>query len=259
MSKIILKTPAEIDLIKEACVVTIQILDEVGEIIQPGINTEDINTFVHQRTLELGAKPATLNYRGFPKSVCTSINEVVCHGIPSEQDVLKAGDIINVDVTSIKNGFHGDSSRMYLVGGQEACAPEALELVEITKEALWVGISIIKPNIRTGDIGHAITRFIKATGKRYGIVSEYTGHGIGRNFHEEPQIVHNSKRGTGPRLKAGMTFTVEPMINMGTGDTILSKLDNWTVRTADGKLSAQWEHTVTVTETGYEVLTDSCH
>ena len=210
---------------------------------------------MHNRTLELGARPATLNYTGFPKSVCTSINDVVCHGIPNQYEILKAGDIINVDVTSIKSGFYGDSSRMYYVGGKEACSEEAIELVEFTKEALMIGINAVKPYARFGDIGYAIKQFVHKSGKKFGIVKEYTGHGIGRAFHEPPQIVHTAKANSGPVIKEGMTFTVEPMINQGTWETQLSKLDGWTVRTKDGKLSAQWEHTIAVTANGFEVLT----
>lgn len=257
MSKIIVKTKAEIDLMRTACEATAKILDEVNEIIKPGINTESINSFVHELTLKLGARPATLNYRGYPKSVCTSVNEVVCHGIPSMYVNLKEGDIINVDVTSIKNGFYGDSSRMYYVGGKSACSTTAIDLVETTKEALSQGIRTVRPGSHVGDIGAAIRKFIDSSKKGYGIVHEYTGHGIGRNFHEEPQIVHDSKHGSGDVLKAGMTFTIEPMINAGVAETILSRLDGWTVRTKDGKLSAQWEHTVAVTEDGVEILTES--
>ena len=240
-----------------ACSVTAQILDRVEALIKPGISTEDINTFVHNLTLELGATPATLNYRGYTKSCCTSINEVVCHGIPSPYVLLKEGDIINVDVTSIKNGYHGDASRMYYVGGKEACSAEAIELVEITLQALEVGIKEVAPGKHIGDIGAAIQEFIQSTGKGYGIVREYTGHGLGREFHEPPQVVHVGRRGTQEKMKSGMTFTIEPMINAGTHKTTLSKLDGWTVRTADGKLSAQWEHTVLVTENGVEALTRS--
>ena len=250
-----IKSSEEIDLIREACLVTCLILDGVGEMITPGISTEDINSFVHAKTLELGATPAPLNYKGFPKSVCTSVNEVVCHGIPSPHEILKAGDIINVDVTSIKNSYHGDSSRMFLVGGEDSCSKEALDLVSLTKQALEVGVKAVRPGGHFGDIGAAIQKFIRKQDHQYGIVREYTGHGIGRLFHEAPQIIHIGKKGTGPLMKEGMVFTIEPMINIGTWKTKLSSLDGWTVRTADGKLSAQWEHTVAVTKDGVEVLT----
>ncbi len=255
MSRIIIKSPAEIELLKTACQVTRDILDRMEDFVRPGISTEDINILVHELTIKAGARPAPLNYRGYPKSVCTSVNEVVCHGIPNPNVILKAGDIINVDVTSIKNGFYGDSSRMYFVGGREACSPEAIRLVEITKEALMVGINAIQPGKQVGDIGFEIKKFIHRLPGQYGIVRDYTGHGIGRNFHEEPQIIHTSKAGTGAKFKVGMTFTVEPMINLGTAETVLSSHDSWTVRTADNKLSAQWEHTVAVTENGVEILT----
>lgn len=257
MGQIIIKTAEEIKKMREACKVTAQILDEVSEIIKPGISTEDINSFVHKRTSDLGATPAPLNYKGFPKSVCTSVNEVVCHGIPSSYVILKAGDIVNVDVTSIKDGWHGDASRMFFVGGKEACADELVELVKHTREALNVGIDAAKPGGHIGDIGAAIQKFIKKLERGYGIVKEYTGHGIGESFHESPQVIHVGKYGSGPKIEPGMTFTVEPMINMGTHKTTLSKVDGWTVRTADGKYSAQWEHTILITEDGNEKLTQS--
>ena len=242
---------------REACVVTSTILDEVGEIIRPGMSTEEINTFVYRRTTDLGAIPSPLNYKGFPKSVCVSPNDVICHGIPAPFVVLQAGDIVNVDVTSYKNGFHGDSSRMYFVGGEDACSPEARELVRVTREALMTGIRQVKPGNRIGDIGFAIQEYIRGIDRGYGIVREYTGHGLGREFHEAPQVLHVGRKGVGEIMKPGMTFTIEPMINAGTHKTSLSKLDGWTVRTADGKLSAQWEHTVLVTETGVEIMTKS--
>lgn len=257
LSGISIKTPQEIEYMREAGRVTAQILDEVGAVVKAGVSTEDINAFVHRRMVELGAVPATLGYKGFPKSCCTSINDVICHGIPSPYVVLKDGDIINVDVTSIKNGFHGDSSRMYLVGGEPACAPGAVELCVWTRRALEAGIREVAPGKRMGDIGAGIQECIKSARKSYGIVREYTGHGLGRSFHEPPQVLHIGKRGVGEVMVPGMTFTIEPMINEGSHKTVLSKIDGWTVRTADGKLSAQWEHTVLVTETGCEILTDS--
>lgn len=253
--RIVLKTAHEIELMREACRVTATILDEVGEIIKPGISTEHINAFVHRRTLELGALPSPLNYRGFPKSVCVSPNDVICHGIPAPFVILNRGDIVNVDVTSFKNGFHGDSSRMYFVGGAEVCSEQARHLVDTAYKALNVGISVVKPGNKIGDIGAAIQEFINSTGKSYGIVKEYTGHGVGREFHEAPQVIHTARRGTGAVMRPGMTFTIEPMINVGSAKTSLSKVDGWTVRTADGSLSAQWEHTVLVTENGCEILT----
>ena len=257
MTRIQIKTAQEIALMRESCRLTSSILDTLEEIIRPGISTEDINSFIHKAITEAGAKPSTLGYKGFTKSCCTSINDVICHGVPSPYVLLSAGDIINVDVTSYKGGFHGDASRMYFVGGEAACSAAARELVKITEDAMYAGIKVVRPGARVGDIGAAIQAFIKETGRPYGIVREYTGHGVGREFHEAPQVVHVGKRGQGDVLKAGMTFTVEPMINAGTHKTELSKVDGWTVRTADGKLSAQWEHTVLVTDTGAELLTDS--
>lgn len=250
-----IKSKEDLVLMRGACEATRVVLDEVGAIIRAGISTQDIDTFVHRRITELGGVPSTLNYKGYPKSCCTSVNDVICHGIPNPFEVLKDGDIINVDVTTYKNGFHGDSSRMYFVGGEQACSADARELVADTKKALLAGINEVAPGKKIGDIGAAIQEFIKGTGKNYGIVREYTGHGVGREFHEAPQVVHVGRRGHGELMKPGMTFTIEPMINHGGYRTVLSKIDGWTVRTADGKLSAQWEHTVLVTENGYEILT----
>lgn len=255
MERIKIKTPEEIDKMREVSRITAQILDEVGAVVAPGRTTEDINQFVHRRTLELGAEPAPLNYKGFPKSVCTSLNEIVCHGIPSPLVLMKKGDIINIDVTCRMNGFYGDSSRMYFVGGNDACSPSAVRLVETTLRALMIGIEQVRPGGHIGDIGAAIQEFIEGTGLKYGIVREYTGHGIGREFHEPPQVIHVGRRGHGTVMRPGMTFTIEPMINEGTPKTVLSSIDGWTVRTADGKWSAQWEHTVLVTESGVEILT----
>ncbi len=257
MSKISIKSKIEIEGMRGACQATAKILDKVGGIIEPGISTEAIDKFIYEMTLSLGGMPATLNYKGYPKSCCTSVNEVVCHGIPSNNVILKPGDIINVDATTILNGFFGDSSRMYLVGGKEACSKEALRLVDLTKEALFVGIKAVMPGNRTGDIGYSIQKFVESSGENYGIVREYTGHGIGQNFHEPPQITHFGKKGTGYELLPGMTFTIEPMLNIGSAYTTLSPEDGWTVTTKDGTLSAQWEHTVLVTPNGYEILTDS--
>jgi methionyl aminopeptidase len=253
--RIIFKTAEEIELMREACRVTATILDEVGEIIRPGVSTEHINSFVHRRTIEMGAIPSPLNYKGFPKSVCVSPNDVICHGIPAPFVILNRGDIVNVDVTSFKNGFHGDSSRMFFVGGREACSEQACHLVDTAFKALHIGIGAVKPGNKIGDIGASIQEFIASTGKSYGIVKEYTGHGLGREFHEPPQVIHTARRGTGAVMRPGMTFTIEPMINAGSAKTSLSKVDGWTVRTADGLWSAQWEHTVVVTDDGCEILT----
>lgn len=257
LNSIPIKTAEDIEKMRRACQVTAIVLDEVGEIVKPGITTEDINSFVHRRILEMGGIPATLNYRGFTKSCCTSINDVVCHGVPSTFVSVKAGDIINIDVTTIKDGFFGDSSRMYMVGGPAACSDEARALIDVTKRAMFAGISAVKPGGKISDIGIAIHEFIDALPEKYGIVREYTGHGIGREFHEPPQVLHFRRKESSHIMRPGMTFTIEPMINEGTHKTILSKVDGWTVRTADGLLSAQWEHTVLVTEDGYELMTES--
>lgn len=255
MNRIPIKTPDEIALMRESCRLTAQVLDSLHDFIKPGMSTEDINRRVHSMITDAGAAPSTLGYKGFTKSCCTSPNDVVCHGIPSPYVVLKEGDILNVDVTSYKNGFHGDASRMYFVGDPSAASAEARTLVEVAHGALCAGIRAVRPGGRIGDIGAAIQEFIRETGVSYGIVREYTGHGLGREFHEPPQVIHVGKRGHGDPIKPGMTFTVEPMINLGTARTVLSKMDGWTVRTADGSLSAQWEHTVLVTPEGVEILT----
>ncbi|MCH2110076.1 MAG: type I methionyl aminopeptidase [Polyangiaceae bacterium] len=224
-------------------------LFKVNEILKPGISTEEINTFVHEETLRLGATPAPLNYKGFPKSVCTSINEVVCHGIPSPEQLLRDGDIINVDVTHIFEGFHGDTSATFYIGTPSA---EAKKVTEIARKSLELGIAEVKPGGRIGDIGAAIQAFAEPQG--VSVVRAFVGHGIGRTFHCEPQVSHVGTRGRGPRLRPGMTFTIEPMINLGTDECEILD-DDWTAITADEKLSAQFEHTVLVTEEGCEILT----
>lgn len=255
MDRIPVKSAEEIERMRVACDVTATILDALDDFVQPGITTDEIDAFVHEMTLEHGARPSTLNYKGYPKSCCTSINDVVCHGIPSNFATLNSGDIVNIDITSYKEGMHGDSSRMFFVGGREACTPEAQTLVDITHQAMEVGISQVKPGAHFGDIGASIQKFIVEQSHKYGIVREYTGHGIGAEFHEPPQVVHVGRFGFGPEMKEGMIFTIEPMINLGTHKTVLSSMDGWTVRTADGKLSAQWEHTCLVTADGVERLT----
>ncbi len=220
----------------------------VDELIRPGITTEEINTLVHEDTLRRGAIPAPLNYKGFPKSVCTSVNEVVCHGIPGPQ-VLRDGDIINVDVTHIYKGFHGDTSATFYVGTP---SDEAVRVTETARRCLELGLAEVRGGARIGDIGAAIQEFAEAQG--LSVVRDFVGHGIGRTFHCEPQISHVGTRGRGPRMRAGMTFTVEPMINVGTYKCRILD-DDWTAVTLDGKLSAQFEHTILVTETGHEVLT----
>ncbi len=221
----------------------------VSEQLRAGMSTLDIDAIVHEDTLKRGARPAPLNYRGFPKSVCTSINDVVCHGIPSAQ-VLKDGDIINVDVTTLFDGFHGDTSATFYVGTPSA---EARLVTETARRALELGIGEVKEGARFGDIGAAIQEYVEAQG--CSVVRDFVGHGIGRRFHEEPQVKHYGKRGTGERMKAGMIFTIEPMVNIGRWEVKVDPKDKWTVRTVDGSLSAQFEHTLVVTRTGCEVLT----
>lgn len=223
-------------------------LSAVGDIIRPGITTDEINEFVHADTLRKGAEPAPLNYLGFPKSVCTSVNEIVCHGIPGPQKLL-AGDIINVDVTHLYKGYHGDTSATFYVGTPSA---EARKVTEVSRKSLELGIAQVAPGARLGDIGAAIQEF--AEGQNCSVVRDFVGHGIGRKFHDEPKVSHYGKAGTGLRLKEGMTFTIEPMINVGHWEVKVLE-DEWTAVTLDGTLSAQFEHTVLVTGDGAEILT----
>ncbi len=226
-----------------------QVLEMIAPHVRPGITTNELNDICHRFITETqNAIPAPLNYNGFPKSICTSVNFVVCHGIPNDKK-LKQGDIINIDITVIKDGFHGDTSQMFYVG---EVPPYARRLVEVTQECLYLGITMVKPGVHLGDIGAAIQAH--AEKNRFSVVREYCGHGIGRIFHEDPQVLHYGKPGTGIILEPGMTFTIEPMINAGERYIRLLP-DNWTVVTKDHKLSAQWEHTIAVTDTGYEVLT----
>ncbi|MDJ0763721.1 MAG: type I methionyl aminopeptidase [Myxococcota bacterium] len=248
MSNIVIKGTAQLDAMRQVCRLAAQTLEETAKILGPGITTEDINTFVHDYTISHGAIPAPLNYRGFPKSVCTSVNEVICHGIPGPRQ-LKPGDIINVDVTSILDGWHGDVSATFYIGDP---SPAARHLVEVTRTCLQLGISEVRPGARIGDIGAAIQAYAEANG--CSVVRDFVGHGVGQAFHEAPQIPHFGKRGRGPRLKEGMVFTIEPMINQG-GWQLHTLSDGWTAVTSDGKLSAQFEHTVVVTNEGVEILT----
>ena len=226
-------------------------LEMISEFVAPGISTGKLDEICHRYiTEDLECIPAPLNYKGFPKSICTSINQVVCHGIPSESRILKDGDILNIDVTVIKDGFHGDTSKMFMVGSEK---PHAKRLINITQECMYEAIKIVKPGVRLGDIGYKIQSI--AESNHYSVVRDYCGHGIGRVFHEDPQILHYGIPNTGLTLKEGMCFTIEPMINIGSHKTKLSKKDGWTVETIDGRLSAQWEHTILVTNSGYEVLT----
>lgn len=245
-----IKNSVEIGRMRDAGRLAAEVLAETGARVAAGISTQELNDFAHRYTVKRGAESAPLNYRGFPKSICTSINEVVCHGIPSKADVLKSGDIINIDITVKLKGYHGDTSRMFTVG---PISPEAARLIQDTERAMWVGIEQVKPEARVSDIGEAIDQFLTPLG--YGIVRDLTGHGIGKNFHEEPTIPHYRQKAIRDRLRPGMTFTVEPMVNRGGYEVVFDEDDGWTVRTRDGSLSAQFEHTCLVTGDGYEILT----
>jgi methionyl aminopeptidase len=245
-----IKTPEEIAKMRVAGRKAAEVLEYIEPYIVPGVSTGELDRLCHEYITQVQyAIPAPLNYKGFPKSICTSVNHVVCHGIPSEKKTLKSGDIINVDVTVIVDGYHGDTSKMFLVG---KVAPHAERLVKVTQECLYKGIELVKPGAHLGDIGHVIQQH--AEGNYYSVVRDYCGHGIGKIFHEDPQVLHYGTPGTGMELVEGMTFTIEPMINAGKSGTKL-KSDGWTVETRDGRLSAQWEHTLAVTATGVEVLT----
>ena len=225
------------------------VLDMIGEHVQAGITTDQLNDICHKYITEVqDAIPAPLNYRGFPKSVCTSVNHVVCHGIPGER-TLKNGDAVNIDITVIKDGFHGDTSRMFFVG---KASVQAKRLADIAFQGMWLGIEELAAGKRLGDVGAAVQKHVEKN--HFSVVKEYCGHGIGRVFHEDPQVLHYGTAGTGMELKAGMTLTVEPMVNAGKASVKLLP-DGWTVVTKDHSLSAQWEHTILITETGYEVLT----
>lgn len=244
-----IKSKEEIEGIRKAGIINTQILDEVSNIIKPGISTEEINQYVHNRTIELGGIPAPLGYNGFPKSCCTSINDQVCHGIPSPSDILNDGDIVNVDCTTILNGFYADASRMFIVGTP---SNEALRLVQTTKEALDLTIKNLKPYSRLGDIGYTIESYVKSKG--YSVVYEIGGHGVGKEFHEDPFVKHYGKKNTGMVLFPGMVFTIEPMVNEFKRQVFLDADNEWTVYTMDGGLSAQFEYTVLITEEGIEIL-----
>ncbi len=244
-----IKTPAQIEGVRRAGIVNNRILDLVEEMIKPGISTEDINTLVHENTIRMGGIPATLNFEGYPKSVCISINEVVCHGIPDSNRILKDGDIVNVDVTTIVDGFYADASRMFCVGN---VSDEALRLVRVTKESVDLAVKEARAWGHLGDIGAAISEYIYANG--FTVVREIGGHGVGVDFHEEPWVSHIGTRGTDMLLVPGMIFTIEPMVNAGKADVVQDDNDGWTIYTKDGSLSAQWEYTVLITEEGAEVL-----
>lgn len=244
-----LKTAEQIEKMRVAGRLAAEVLEMITPHVCEGITTDELDRICHQHIVEVQqAIPAPLNYRGFPKSICTSVNHQVCHGIPGNKR-LKNGDIVNIDITVIKDGFHGDTSKMFMVGDASILARR---LAKVTYEAMWEGIQIVRPGATIGDIGHAIQRFVERQG--YSVVREYCGHGIGETFHEEPQILHYGSPGTGLTLQPNMTFTIEPMVNAGKRHVKLLP-DGWTVVTKDRKLSAQWEHTVLVTDSGVDVLT----
>lgn len=244
-----IKTPDEQDKMRVAGRLAADVLDMIGEHVQPGVTTGELDQICHCYIVETQqAIPAPLNYRGFPKSICTSVNHVVCHGIPGER-VLKSGDAVNIDVTVIKDGFHGDTSRMFFVG---KTGVQAERLAQVAYEGMWLGIEQLAAGKHLGDIGQAIQQHVEKN--RFSVVREYCGHGIGRVFHEDPQVLHYGTAGSGMELQAGMTLTVEPMVNAGKRHVRLLP-DGWTVVTKDHTLSAQWEHTVLITQSGFEVLT----
>ncbi|MCI1741139.1 MAG: type I methionyl aminopeptidase [Prevotella sp.] len=248
----LIKTPEQIEGIRKSGIVNNGLLDTVQAAIHPGMNTEEIDDIVNEYLKEHHAQSATLNYEGFPKSVCTSINEVVCHGIPKKEDVLQEGDIVNVDMTTIVDGYFSDASRMFIVGGKTS--PEKDQLVRVTKECLDIGAEAAKPYAFVGDIGHAIQQYAEKFG--YGVVRDLCGHGVGLAMHEEPDVLHYGHKGTGMLLVPGMCFTIEPMINMGTWKVFIDADDpyGWEIITGDEKPSAQWEHTFVMTEHGVEIL-----
>ena len=245
----LIKTPEQIEKIKESCKINVAVLDYVAEHIKAGVSTEEIDRWVHEETVRHGGIPAPLNYEGFPKSVCTSVNEVVCHGIPSEDEILKEGDIVNVDVSTIYNGYFSDSSRMFCIGN---VSPEKEKLVRVTKECVEIGISQVKPWEPIGNMGHAVHMHALENG--YTIVKEIGGHGVGLEFHEDPWVSYTSEENSGVIMEPGMMFTIEPMVTMGSDEVYTDEEDDWTVRTEDGMPSAQWEVTVLVTEDGCEVI-----
>ena len=246
-----IKTPEEVEKMRIAGRLAAEVLRMIRPHVQPGITTGELDRICHDYIVNVQqAVPAPLNYKGFPRSICTSVNHQVCHGIPGDKK-LKKGDIVNIDITVIKDGYHGDTSKMFYIGEPSI---QAKRLVQITHECMLKGIAMVRPGTRLGDIGHAIQQHAEAHG--FSVVREYCGHGIGREFHEDPQVLHYGQPGTGMQLAPGMTFTIEPMINASKAD-IRQLADGWTVVTKDHSLSAQWEHTVLVTATGHEVLTVS--
>jgi methionyl aminopeptidase len=253
------KTPEEIEEMAVAGRLASEVLDYLTPYVVPGVSTQELDQLAHRYMVDMQRTiPAPLNYapdghKPYPKSICTSVNYQVCHGIPGTRE-LKKGDIINIDITVIKNGWHGDTSRMFLVGGNTGASIQAQRLCQITYEAMWQGIARVAPGVRLGSIGFEIQRFVEAAG--FSVVREFCGHGIGRGFHENPQVLHYGQKDTGVELRPGMVFTIEPMVNAGKKD-IKALKDGWTIVTKDHSLSAQWEHTIAVTASGYRVLTVS--
>lgn len=245
----LIKNEQQIQAIRESAKINIAVLDYVAENIHIGMSTEEINTLVDRKTRELGGIPAPLNFEGFPKSVCTSIDSQVCHGIPSEEDILEEGDIVNVDVSTIYNGYFSDSSRMFLIGKVD---PQLERLVRVTKECVELGLREVRPWAQIGNVGEAINKHARQNG--YSVVREIGGHGVGLEFHEDPFVSYVSNRNTGMIMAPGMMFTIEPMVNMGTADIFVDAENNWTVYTDDNMPSAQWEVQVLVTEEGYEII-----
>ena len=245
-----LKSQQEIDYMRTAGQLAAEVLDVVTPFVVPGVSTDELDNICFKHITEVQkAVPANVGYRGYEKTICASVNQVICHGIPSPNKILKDGDIINIDVTVLKDGWHGDTSKMFLVGKTQ---PHNERLVKVTQECLYKAIEVVRPGARLGDIGAVIQQH--AEQNHYSVVEDYCGHGIGKVYHDEPQVLHYGKFGTGLELKAGMCFTIEPMINQGKKHTKLLS-DGWTVETKDGRNSAQWEHTIAVTEQGFEVLT----
>jgi methionyl aminopeptidase len=245
-----IKTPEQIEQMRVAGRLAAEVLEVVKAHVKPGVTTEELDDICREHIVKVQqAIPANVGYKGFPKTICTSVNHVICHGIPSHSKILKDGDIVNIDVTVIKDGWHGDTSRMYYVGKPDV---RAQRLCTVTFEAMMLGIEQVRPGATLGDIGAAIQRHVEGNG--FSVVREYCGHGIGTVYHEDPQVLHYGQRGTGLQLREGMTFTVEPMVNAGKPQTRLLP-DGWTVVTKDHSLSAQWEHTIAVTDKGFEILT----
>lgn len=251
MSKIIIKTPEQIDGIRKSSQLAGNTLKFISDYVKEGVNTLYLDKLVEEYIRDNGAIPACLNYLGFPKSCCISLNDVICHGIPNEKTVLREGDILNIDVTTILDGYFGDTSTMFTIGN---VTPQASRLIEDTEEAMYIGIEQVMPENYFGNIGYEIGRFAKY--KKYSVVKDFCGHGVGLKFHEEPQVDHICRSNTGEIMKPGMIFTIEPMINIGKSRAVISKKDGWTATTVDHKLSAQFEHTILVTDDGYEILSD---